>query len=180
MPKTKLLKLRGFLDENIRCGEMSKDLTELFMKLSMMEARKSAPSEEDLQGDGLYQILKRRLDFYNVECDGLYVPMLVRIIIGEQPNPNPAMCVLWAYTLFCINKDLGRKIDIMDFSTKFRRGFPEPEEFEKAWDNQKGHIHGLECDNILDAYGWDVLYEGLDLDVPEDGADTPQYEKEDS
>jgi len=131
---------------------MDEETTELFLKCVLAE--KALQKENKLRRFGykeaedvglIGEILYSRLH----EADGPLISFPLGLFIVHLANGNPAKAVLWAYTLFKMNK--GKiMLTFTDLSEFFPIGFPSESEFERVWDSQKGHLHGEKCDNMLD------------------------------
>lgn len=64
---------------------------------------------------------------------------------------TPGIAVLWAYTLKKMHQKHDKMLTTTELSYSFPLGFPTEDAMHEIWEGQKGHAHGLECDNILDS-----------------------------
>lgn len=142
--------------DTTKVSPMSKELTEMFLKCTMMEA---------------HLIREGKLDYFTSDIAkemGFMGKMLwvrMKAYAGDNPMPqvtvgativaamqckNPGTAVMWAFTLnrmFQVDK---KPVDMKVLANAFPVGFPTDEGLEEIWVAQKGKEWGEQCDNLLD------------------------------
>lgn len=145
--------LKSFLDvPQNRTAPMNQEKTEMYVKLVMLDQSGYRSFVEhfqqhpnDLESIGfLANVLFERLKSHKVEVSlpvGLFVTL---------NSTTPGEIVLWAYTLHCLQKKNGRPVGMAELSEAFPVGFPVEDAVHDIWDNQKGFVHNVQVDNMLD------------------------------
>lgn len=132
--------------------EMTEIESRMFVLLCLHERAKVIHDErakdihEDIVNSFLYQILKKRLQYFDVPVTEHLIAFISLII------DRPAKAVMWAYTLNRMFKERQREIDIKIFSDYgyFADGIPTEEEYQRIWDSQKVKSEFPKSDNALD------------------------------
>lgn len=140
---------------------MSEDDAKGFMNLMLIEmdkvngARTLAKMDADL-GDSLgYQILKKRLDVFKAKFNpGLDVGIAAQVFCA-MVSENPAVAVMWAWTLNELWCRTGRQVTLDELTQHFPWGFPTKEAKRGVWEAQKVERKSgmLESDNAVDDFG---------------------------
>jgi hypothetical protein len=110
---------------------MTENETKLFvncMFADMQEYKDFSTLEEQAFA---IQVLQKRLVYHEVKVS---VPVGVFIC---SMSKTPGDLVMWAYTLFLIQKKNNKPVTMEDLSKEFPFGFPIEESYETVWDSQK-------------------------------------------
>ncbi len=118
---------------------MSRDVSGVFIQMSFADRESEdmliAKAWEDLGGKSPQTtILVGRLA-KAVPDISVRVPTLLFV---SYLCSSPARCVLWAYTLAVLTRELGHAVQIGDLAWRFPNGFPTDEGCLGIWDAQKG------------------------------------------
>lgn len=109
---------------------MTEDETNLLVNVSMMETHNK--TFEDHEAGHFFEIMQKRLEAYNIHCNR-YAMLLLSALCN-----TPAEVVLYTHAVACLNKKLGREVNITDVCFAFAKGFPNTEQKLEAWRDQKG------------------------------------------
>src|SRR5262245_56794777 len=117
---------------------MSREMTELFLKATMLDMQKPEPFTEKVAAEmgWLGKILYSRLQAYGGECT-----VAVAVIVGMLSKGSPGNVVMYAFTLARISKLTEKIVDTKELSLRFPWGFPTEEGLLEIWDAQKGGVH---------------------------------------
>ena len=94
----------------------------------------------------LPQVYAKRLEAYGVNITG----GLFLLTLLSMRGPGDA--VMWAVTFkkMMIDQKL-EMVKCTEWSHLFPYGLPSENALMVCWDNQKGHVHGIDADNLMDS-----------------------------
>lgn len=127
---------------NLPTRQMTREETEAFLTLMMITKNEAG---EDLPDDSIEQILDGLVSFKIItgRLKAVYPDVKVAthrcISICCALADNPGICVMWAYLLAVMRKELGRAVTDDDLFTSgpFGLGVPSKESFRQVWLSQK-------------------------------------------
>ena len=137
------MKFPSLIDfEGLETDIMDEKQSEMMIQCVMLEIQHEGdriPKPEELESHILFQIIKKRLDFYKVEYNEWALLFLSSLA------DRPAISVMLAYTAADIANKYG-KFNMESLSQAFPMGFPTTRCFQRYWTSQKGS----DGENILD------------------------------
>jgi hypothetical protein len=152
------VELKSYLDAEQR--HMTRDETELFMRLTIIEQRGgSAVFDELIASSFISRIINDRLHAFS----GHGASKVTIVIADMWSRGVPGCGVMWAFTLFTLARKLGQQVQSMDFVRAFNSGVPTDTSLQSIWGNQKGDAHGIACDNLLNVIDWRALVPYLEV-----------------
>ena len=116
---------------------MSREVSEVFVRLTFADREAEdmpiAKAWEELRGTASQtHILVGRL----TDASDILVRVPTLLFVSYL-CATPGRCVLWAYTLAVLTRDLGRAVRVSDLADRFPWGFPTDEGCLAIWDAQK-------------------------------------------
>ncbi len=112
---------------------------------------KTAPDLDAMLDDNTTFILKVLVKRLTLASDANVLEYDANTVIwcAYLANDNPGNAVMWAYSLIRKTRELG-VITISRWCDLSPAGVPTREALRDVWDSQKGYVHGMKVDNILD------------------------------
>lgn len=139
---------------------MDEDEMNFLMALSLLDSKGAEETPESkglLESDPGYTIIKSRLEHQGGSASDEAI-----IICSDMARGIPGRMVMWAYTLFRIQKITGNPVTLQKLCFHMPDGVPTEEAYRKAWEGQKCKTLGLEGDNALDNQDWNTLIEEVE------------------
>lgn len=121
---------------------LSRQLSDVFLRMSMMEDQQQKLNIPEIQTQFLYQIIDTRAKHI-----GLHITDPAKVFLMFQ-SKNPGTAVMYVYAL----RSKFTSVNVGTLAQMFPFGFLKEEGLQKMWDKQKGHPYGMKVDNCLDHY----------------------------
>ncbi len=129
--------------------QMDKEEFEFFLACSagdMMESIGAPPPPQEVLDSISYKIIDKRLGVFKIPT----TPWTKVLLSGM--SPNPAVAVMYCHALAHIHYKTENPVTIEALTVYFGDGFPNEEDLNEFWDNQKIPSEGLGSDNALDRF----------------------------
>ena len=156
-----LIHMRGALGGAMR--QMTREEAS-FLVAMMMEETGPCPLSEELKSafnsDPGCLIIKNRLEAHTADVAPRVIIMCACMCERQRIQDSekefvPGMAVMWAFMLYVMwSEGGGSTLRLQDWAYYFPDGVPTESAMQEAWDYQKGHVHGLKEDNLLDTRHW--------------------------
>lgn len=121
---------------------LNRQLSDIFLRMSMMEDQQQKLDIPEIQNQLLYQIIDTRAKHIGLEITD---PAKVFLMFQSK---NPGTAVMYVYAL----RSKFTSINMGTLAQMFPFGFLKEEDLQKMWDKQKVSIKGQISDNCLDSY----------------------------
>jgi hypothetical protein len=133
---------------------MTKEQTEVYLMLALPEMRNQAKEPAiDVDADQtpfVLKIIESRLRWAGIADK---VSFGAKVFVAGLCD-RPAKAVMWCYTFAHMLQLGAEKVNMKVLTNHFPMGFPTEEVQEACWDAQKGHVHGVKADNLMDKEEW--------------------------